>query len=329
MDFHLGNFAKRKPVMYASIVGGCVIVGWVLYRHHEGESINPFAPASSSTTDTSTATGNGGGGTLVTDPVTGLTYSDTATDPMTGQTYAAEIQTYGSVPAADQAVSGTANAVDAQGNALPTGYYSNVGTSGLTTTSGQNLYQSNSAWSQAVQAGLEDVSGTTAYDGTDIGTALGAFLQGEPLTTGQAQVISVAEAEFGMPPQGNLQVVLQPTNVQTAPEPPPPPAPKAGQATKYAAPSGLTAKKTASKTAQVSWNLIKATSTVVAPASYTVAVFGSKGNQVDYQTVSTPDTSTGKGNCVIHTPNTGTYSVECWANGGKEAPPHSTVKVTV
>jgi hypothetical protein len=46
---------------------------------------------------------------------------------------------------------------------------------------------------------IEQISGDTTYNGTDIGTALGAYLQGEELTPGQIQVVNIGLSEFPFP----------------------------------------------------------------------------------------------------------------------------------
>ena len=201
-----------KPQLYAVVGGGTLVTGYALYRHHKTTgSWSPFATASS-TSSVSDETASGSS-TTVTDPSTGVTYSSTAIDPLTDMTYAAEIAQYGTVAQAESAVSSEYGLTQSglQPSTLSTGYQSATGTIGTTTTSGTNLYTSNAAWSQAVQAGLEDVSGSTSYDGTDIGTALGAYLQGQPLTAAQNSLIATAIAEYGPTPQAAPPITLIPT----------------------------------------------------------------------------------------------------------------------
>lgn len=201
-----------KPQLYAVMAGGGLIGVYALYRHHKSTgSWSPFATSSSSTAGTAGVTTTSG---TVTDPTSGTVYSDTAVDPNTGMTYAAEITQYGSVATADTeyvaTFGGTNSSTGVQTQAYSTGYTYQQGSANYTTTSGQNVYVSNSAWAQAVQAGLEDVSGSPSYDGTDIGTALGAYLQGQPLTAAQAALISTARGEYGPPPQGAPPVTTVP-----------------------------------------------------------------------------------------------------------------------
>lgn len=306
-----------RPQLYAVLAGGTAIAAYAEYRHHAATgSWSPFATSSAESQDTSeAATGSPG---TVTDPTTGQEYSDTAVDPSTQMTYASEITQYGSVQAAEAEVSsfgGTAPTTQS----YDTGYTYAQQTDNLTTTSGENIYTSNSAWAQAVQAGLEDVSGSTSYDNVDIGTALGLFLQGEPLSADQASLINTAMAEYGRPPVGNLQIITTPT--VTAPTPPATTTTKPTES--YPAPTGLTQKKTTGYVRQISWNLIKGTAaTGPTPTSYTVAVDRvGDGKSIVDKTVSTPDTASGKGQTdvtILPLPTgwkSATYKIRVWANG--------------
>ena len=98
-------------------------------------------------------------------------------------------------------------------------------------------YATYAAWAQAAQAGLAAVSGTTSYDGTDIGTALGAYGSSTPLTPAQQSLVRTAIAEYG-PAPGNLQIIPAPV---TAPAPPPakPPASPSVPAPKVKIPADL------------------------------------------------------------------------------------------
>ena len=149
-------------------------------------------------------------------------------DPITSLTYASEIANYGDVATADSefsnAYGATTGAVSTGNSALP-GYNSNLASIGTSTISGNNVYTSNSAWAQAVTAGLTDVAGSNMYDGTDIGTALGSYLTGTPLDPNQVKVVNTAIAEYGPPPIGNLQIIQQPV-AKPSPTPVPKPAPK-------------------------------------------------------------------------------------------------------
>jgi hypothetical protein len=219
---HVPNpFEKlSKTEKVAVIAGGSAILAFALYQHHK--STGSWSPFASGDTSNSGGDAAGGAGT-VTDPVSGSVYSDTAVDPVTNLTYASEISQFGSVQAAESqyaatSYGGTGGTVTP--SAYDTGYSSASSLTGTTTASGTNVYTSNSAWAQAVQAGLTDVSGSSSYDGTDIGQALGAYLTGQPLTAAQAQVVQVAIAEYGPAPVGNLQIIKQPVAQPSATPPP-------------------------------------------------------------------------------------------------------------
>jgi hypothetical protein len=316
--------------IYTSIAGGAVIGGYALYSHHKSTgSWSPFASSASNTTATQNAnTGNTATtGSTVTDPTTGSVYQDTAIDSQTGITYASEISQYGSVAAAESNVTDFGTGAGAQ--TYDTGYISQTAVDQTTTTSGQNVYTSNSAWAQAVQAGLESISGTPQYDGVDIGTTLGKYLQGEPLTTAEAQLVGTARGEYGPPPIGNLQIITVPT--LTAP----PPA-STGVTEGYPAPTGLTVKHTGSGTPAVytaTWNLVPAsTATGPSPTSYTVDLTNSNYQQVDEKTVSVPDVAGNKtSTTTVSAPKPGTYILRVWANGTSKYGPKvasTTIKVT-
>jgi hypothetical protein len=221
--------------IYAALGGGVAVGGYALYKHHSSTgSWSPFKASSPTTTGTTSD-----GTATSTDPITGLAYSDdSATDPITGQAYLAEAQQYGSVAAAEASVSAFGQST-ATGSGIGVNPASPASSGSINTPVGSSVYTSNAAWSEAVQAGLEDVSGSTSYDGTDIGTALGDYLTQQPLTAAQGQVINIAIAEYGPAPVGNLQVILAPTNVSA----PLSPVPQNMKATVH------------QKSAQVSWDL--------------------------------------------------------------------------
>jgi hypothetical protein len=194
----IGNPFKDlpKPVIIGGIVIAVGTTGILLYKHHA-------------------ATGSWFGGTAAAsapgsaiDPVTGLpTSQDNAIDPATGQAYLAEAQEYGSVSAAEAAVSSYGTTTDSG-----TGTSTAFGTDGTTTTAAgavsASTYTSNAAWDQAAIAGLEDISGGSTYNGVDIASTLGAVLQGTPITSAQLQVWNAAVGEFGQPPTPVSPVIL-------------------------------------------------------------------------------------------------------------------------
>jgi hypothetical protein len=173
------------------IGGGAAILGGYLYWRHEAKA---SASANSSSADSSGI-----------DPVTGLPYSeDDTVDPLTGMTYLAEAQEYGSVSAAEAALS----ASQADGEAGYSGdsgidYPSTSGTTGSTGTT----YQTNAQWASAVQAGLVGVG----YSSESIATALGQFFASMPESSTSAGIMQVALAEFGPPPQGTYTIITSPT----------------------------------------------------------------------------------------------------------------------
>lgn len=192
------------------VAGAAVLIGgFMVYRQHaKTGSWNPFA--------SSTATASNSSSTSI-DPITGLAYSDdNATDPATGQTYLAEAQQYGTVAAAEASV-GAFGQSTATGSGIPVNPASPASSGSVNTVVGTSVYTSNAAWAQAVQAGLSDVSGSSSYDGTDIGTALGDYLTQQPLTPAQIQVVNTAIAEYGPAPVGNLQVIAAPAAKPAAP----------------------------------------------------------------------------------------------------------------
>lgn len=197
-----------KPELYAVLVGGAAVTGYVLYRHHKNTgSWSPFATGTSGSASSGT-TADGTSTTI--DPVTGLAYADdNATDPLTGLQYLQEAQQYGSVQAAESVVSDYGSSV-ASGSGYPVApaiQEPNGTLSGSTNPPG-SPYNSNAGWAQAAQAGLVDVG----YDATTVGAALGAYLTGTPLTADQAKIVNTAIAEFGKPPVGDLQVILAPVS---------------------------------------------------------------------------------------------------------------------
>jgi hypothetical protein len=193
-----------KPQLYAVVGGGTLITGFIFIQHHKSTgSWNPFSSKSSTTAGTTSA----GTATSI-DPVTGLAYSeDDMTDPITGLTYLAEAEQYGSVATADSSVSAY-GASSASGSGIPVNPASPVASGSVNTVQGSTVYTSNAAWAQAVEAGLTDVG----YSSTDIASALGAYLTQQPVDSTQANIISVAIAEYGNPPVGNLQIITEPAS---------------------------------------------------------------------------------------------------------------------
>ena len=167
-----------------AIAGGSGLAIWFAVKQHKA------AASSSSASDPSAI-----------DPVTGLPYSqDQVTDPLTGLTYLAEAQQYGSVAAAEQALSASSAANDTSGYA---GYTGSSASSGTITTTPAG-YATNAQWAQAVQAGLTGIG----YTASDVSAALGLYLASLPETSAQAGIVDTALAEYGPPPAGSFTVIL-------------------------------------------------------------------------------------------------------------------------
>ena len=201
-----------KTQIYIAVGGATAIGGFLVYRHHKSTgSWNPWSSANAASTQTSG-----------TDPITGLNYSDdSAIDPLTNQQYLAEAEQYGSVAAAEAAVSAFGQST-ATGSGIPGNPASPASSGSINTPVGTSVYTSNAAWVQAATAGLTDVG----YDGPTISAALGAYVTQTPLTPTQVGYVNTAIAEYGPAPVGNLQVISQPVAKPSPTPVPKPPAPK-------------------------------------------------------------------------------------------------------
>lgn len=265
-----------KPQIYAVIGGSVLLAGIFEYTHHKSTgSWSPFSKAPAAT------------GSAI-DPVTNLPVSEDDTiDPITNEPYLAEAQQYGSVAAAEAAVSSfgtTENTGTGSSTAFGT---QSAGSS--TTAAGavsSSTYTSNAAWSQAATAGLADIG----YSETDVATALGDVLQGVPVTSVQAGYYNTAVAEYGPPPMAVPPLTLVPastastTTTGTSPSVPTPPVtttpgggtgtttpPAAGKPTAPktaipAMPSGVSTSGVSATGFTVKWN------SVPGATSYTVRV---------------------------------------------------------
>lgn len=192
----LKNLSKgqRTAVIIGSLgIGGLMVVG----HHKKTGSWNPFNNAGAASTAGTPSTQTG------TNPITGMPYtSDNATDPITGMTYLAEAQQYGSVAAAEASVSAFGQST-ATGSGIPVNPASPPSSGTPNPPVGGSVYTSDSAWSQAAQAGLTSIG----YDGTTVAEALGAYLTGTPVTPAQIKIINAAIAEYGQPPVGTFQII--------------------------------------------------------------------------------------------------------------------------
>jgi hypothetical protein len=181
-----------------AVVGGGLVSVYLVYRYKKNQSASSATSASAI------------------DPVTGLpTSEDNTVDPLTGQTYLAEAQEYGSVAAAEQAVSAESSSLANEGSAAETSSYGYSPGTG-STVSGTG-YASNAAWSQAVTAGLGDLG----YSSSDVASALGLYLGGLPLNTladgtSAVSIVQAALAEYGPPPTPPAAGIIMPTGTTTA-----------------------------------------------------------------------------------------------------------------
>jgi hypothetical protein len=340
--------------------GGLVLV---IYLYKRGSS-----SSNSSTTAANSAS--------AIDPVTGLPYSeDSQIDPLTGMTYLAEAQEYGSVSAAEAAVSsGSAygSSYGADNGYSGTAGYPTLNATGGTTVNGTS-YATNAAWSQAVTTGLVGLG----YSAADVSAALGLFFAGQPLGVAPdgvsyATIVQAAEAEFGLPPQGTYQIIAAPTGSTGAgttgggsttgtgstgsssgsgtggssssgsggsssgsgsgsgsasggapSSPVTTPAPWA-----FPAPGGLHSYSVTKDGYYIGWNAVKGPSGQN-PTSYSVDTYNSSGQLVNSHDTTGDNTSTAEYGAGGSGLPKGTYHTNVWANGGPEAPQHSTVTVTL
>jgi hypothetical protein len=187
-----------KPARYAVLAGITGVTGYFIYQHHaDTGSWNPWSQGSKTTS---------GGQSADINPVTGLAYSqDSVIDPITGESYLSEAEQYGSVQAAEAAVSAYGLSTGT-GSGIPVNPASPAPAGSPDTVVGGSVYTSDSAWAQAATAGLADIG----YDGTAVAAALGAYLTGSPVTADQAKIINAAIAEYGKPPVGTYQIILIP-----------------------------------------------------------------------------------------------------------------------
>lgn len=164
-------------------------------------------------------------------------------------------------------------------------------------------------------------SATPSTDGTTVPQSASGTLSSPDQGTDSSLIPQFVNQVYNTPtPPAAPNVTVNNTTTTT-------PAPVA-QANQYPAPTGTTAKKLSSTSAQVQWNYI--TSITPTPKSYTVAVYNSAGKLVSQQTVN-PDTKTNKGLLTVQglPANAKGLKVSVWANGGKVAPPGGETTVTL
>lgn len=181
-----------KKIGWPWVIGGGAgtVLVIFLYRKHAASSANAA-----------------GAGTAGIDPVTQLPYSqDSQVDPVTGMTYLNEAQQYGSVSAAEAAVTGGAAGGGATFDPLAGGGGQAV-FNPFPQQQPQTGYATFAQWAQAVQAGLSGLG----YSQESVATALGLFNAQHPLSAAQASIIRTAEAEYGPPPGGPYQIIQTPS----------------------------------------------------------------------------------------------------------------------
>jgi hypothetical protein len=138
--------------------------------------------------------------------VTGLPYSqDQTIDPLTGEAYLTEAQQYGSVSAAEQALSGSGSGYGYGAGVGYNSYSTGTPTTGTTTTEVASTgYTTNAQWVAAATAGLEALG----YSASDVNSALAAYLANLPETATQAGITQTAINEYGPPPVGSYTIVM-------------------------------------------------------------------------------------------------------------------------
>jgi hypothetical protein len=190
-DVRIAGREVPRWVAIASAVGGLFAV-YFAYKQYQASKSSSSSASNPSATD----------------PVTGLPYSEDSTiDPLTGMAYLAEAQEYGSVSAAEQAVSAeNASTLSSEySTAGTTGTLGTTGTTGTVTTEVPTAaYTTNAQWVAAATAGLEALG----YSASDVNSALAAYLANLPETATQAGITQTAINEYGPPPVGSYTIVM-------------------------------------------------------------------------------------------------------------------------
>lgn len=135
--------------------------------------------------------------------------------------------------------------------------------------------------------------------------------------------------DSGLVPQFVNQTYVQGSPpAPTMPASTPAPTAAAAQASKYPAPGNLKVSKLTGTSAKINWDYITGTSPK--PTSYTIAAYQLNGKLAQQVTVNAPDTAGGTAQATLTGLHPGwQYNVNVWANGGKQAPPHSSAKLTL
>lgn len=181
-----------------------------------------------------------------------------------------------------------------------------------------------------------------AWMGLGLAVALGFYYWKQ--STGAAKSGASSQQQSSGQGSGSIDSDLVPqfvnqTYVQNTPPQPGMPGPTgpagpagkttaAAQASKYPAPGNLKVGKLTGTSAKINWDYITGTSPK--PTSYTIAVYQLNGKLAQQVTVNAPDTAGGTAQATISGLHPGwQYNVNVWANGGKQAPPHSTAKLSL
>lgn len=179
-----GPVSKKWAIAGVAVLGGILAVAY--YRHARNASATAAAATDATAPDPNAV-----------DPNTGLTYGEEAAGVASG-TLAGAATPFGDT-------SGIVG-YDAQGNPI---YTDQVGYGPAPS------FVNNGAWAQAAEQYLVS---TTGADAGVVAAALGAYIEGQPLTEAQASVVRQAQAFFGQPPQAgsngfppSLRMVAPPT----------------------------------------------------------------------------------------------------------------------
>lgn len=191
------------------------------------------------------------------------------------------------------------------------------------------VFVNNTAWAQAAQSYL---TGQTGADAGTVAAALGAYLNGQPLTQAQASIVNQAIGFFGQPPQAGSNG-YPPSLKMAEPQTGGTGGSTGGASTgggsswSFPRPSGLAVNSVSATGYRLKWNAVTGPGGRK-PSGYTVATYDSGGHLVDQFTVTGTSTAEyGRGGKGLPK---GSYYSNVWANGGPAAPPHaSTVHITL
>jgi hypothetical protein len=256
------------------------------------------------------------------DPVTGLPYSEDSTiDPLTGQSYLAEAQAYGSVSAAEAAVSSSQSAGYGYGSSYGGSYSTGSGAVGaggsaapVSTGVPSSGYTTNAQWVAAATAGLEALG----YAASDVNGALAAYLANLPETATQAGITQTAINEYGPPPVGSYTIVMASSTPTAAAGSTAAGATANGSAPKVidVAPSGFrVVNVTGGDNVNLAWNPVKGAT------GYVIAYGPTSGSQQYKQDVGAGNTSATVAG--VGGGTAGKHYFELWATPAPANGPHA------